>query len=802
MSDETNRAEDSATENQENQSTDEPVATKTDEAAFDQTSGKQELTGATVNDSCPTPQPRTVSVNAQRRTRARNLRVNVAQIAHNLPHPQHPTNGEERDSGTSGAYPQFPYQANYSKGLPKIIVPGSDERSDVNPTAYQTYKNILEQARIGNFPDFPDILLGGDPADAPQQPPNCIANDPVRKQTNPQSGVAFDLEGADAFAANLLYFGTNPSGGLASLRPAPRIDGKDGDGKPQNDRENAAEMIELYWMALVRDLHFKNFKAGGKLVNPPTNWGETTGAGATLIDKAVGDLNRSVGTSGKKLWEYFDDVTPYPTKTIGGAKQVNHDTIFRGSAFGDNVGPFVSQFLLRGMTVRCDRSRAIRHLPEEGVIPHGTVTLLQRQQTVLPYVDFLRDVGSWRCVQQGSDDPTGSDPFECGEDGKKGRFIRNLRDLANWVHVDYLYQHFLNAALIMLNEPPLEMPGTLTVQRRTLDSLSAAMPMRPFALDPGLPYSPGKPDARNQTGFVTFGPIHILTLLAEVVTRALKAAWFHKWYVHRRLRPEEFGGLVHFQKPYFNAATGAFNAGGPYPCLDVLTFTSPVLNLINGRNQINDALPGGQTVAGGDTYLLPQVFPEGSPTHPAYPSGHATAAGACVTILKALFDESKRMTDPTNSTQTDPEKLPAAFIAADDGLSLRAATTGEGQTVLTVEGELNKMASNIAVGRDAAGVHWRSDMTEGMKLGEAVAAQLLLEQSFTFHEDHEFSFNTLFSSKRVRYKRERVFENNRWVNRVTTYIGNVVRSERDNAPAFDVEGEAKVFDENFPLDEA
>ena len=32
--------------------------------------------------------------------------------------------------------------------------------------------------------------------------------------------------------------------------------------------------------------------------------------------------------------------------------------------------------------------------------------------------------------------------------------------------------------------------------------------------------------------------------LAEMATRALKAAWFHKWIVNLRLRPEEYGALV------------------------------------------------------------------------------------------------------------------------------------------------------------------------------------------------------------------------------------------------------------------
>jgi hypothetical protein len=35
---------------------------------------------------------------------------------------------------------------------------------------------------------------------------------------------------------------------------------------------------------------------------------------------------------------------------------------------------------------------------------------------------------------------------------------------------------------------------------------------------------------------------------------------------------------------------------------------------------------------------------------------------------------------------------------------------------LTVGNELNKLASNIALGRDAAGVHYRSDGVQGIRL--------------------------------------------------------------------------------------
>jgi hypothetical protein len=117
------------------------------------------------------------------------------------------------------------------------------------------------------------------------------------------------------------------------------------------------------------------------------------------------------------------------------------------------------------------------------------------------------------------------------------------------------------------------------------------------------------------------------------------------------------------------------------------------------------------------------AFPEGSPTHPAYGAGHGTVAGACVTILKAWFKESTRIIDLTTPVQPSP-----------DGLALLPyAGADVGQ--MTVGGELNKVASNIAIGRDIAGVHWRSDATESLKLGEQLAMGILKEQRACYNED-------------------------------------------------------------------
>ncbi len=63
------------------------------------------------------------------------------------------------------------------------------------------------------------------------------------------------------------------------------------------------------------------------------------------------------------------------------------------------------------------------------------------------------------------------------------------------------------------------------------------------------PFDPGNPyvDSKTQIGFGTFGGPHILSLVTGVATRALKAVWYQKWFVHRRLRPEAMGGLIHNQ---------------------------------------------------------------------------------------------------------------------------------------------------------------------------------------------------------------------------------------------------------------
>lgn len=303
-------------------------------------------------------------------------------------------------------------------------------------------------------------------------------------------------------------------------------------------------------------------------------------------------------------------------------------------------------------------------------IPYGQQTISARIKVPLPDSatvtnDFMTKFDEWLTIQNGCT-PSRSTAYD-----SQKRYIRSGRDLAEYVHNDAIYQEYFNAALLLMTPPKL---GGLGARLDTNN--------------PYLAYC-------KQENFVEFGPSQLLTLIGEVAVRAHKAVWYQKWQVHRRLRPEEFGARVHFK------LTNQKN----YPINSVIYQSSAP----------------GKTFNTFGTYFLPQAFPEGSPVHPSYGAGHATLAGACVTILKAWFDESQAFCDLGKILEPDA-----------DGLGVHSVSDC---TNITVGSELNKLASNIALARDIAGVHWRSDYTESVFLGEKVAIQLLEDYGFTYNED-------------------------------------------------------------------
>jgi len=131
------------------------------------------------------------------------------------------------------------------------------------------------------------------------------------------------------------------------------------------------------------------------------------------------------------------------------------------------------------------------------------------------------------------------------------------------------------------------------------------------------------------------------------------------------------------------------------------------------------------------SYLLPQAFPEGSPTHPSYPTGHGTVGGACITVLKFFFDGSFVIPNPM---------MPTA-----GGTGLTPYTGGP----LTVNGELNKLGHNVTFGHGIhPGIHYRSDSDASLILGEALALSILQDKASSYNERFTVNVRSSMAQRR------------------------------------------------------
>jgi hypothetical protein len=291
----------------------------------------------------------------------------------------------------------------------------------------------------------------------------------------------------------------------------------------------------------------------------------------------------------------------------------------------------------------------------------GAQPLSQQMVSYLPNIDYMTSFSDWLTVQNGN--VTGLQD----QKDPQLRYQYNGRSLSAYTHVDVLYQAYFTALLVL-----------------------AGM---------GAPLNPGNPyiGSHTENGFGTFGGPDFAGVLGEVATKALNAVWYQKWFVHLRPRPEANGGLVHLIKTGQASKTDA-------------TFSPFILNSQGLQQSFNKY----------GTWLLSQAFPEGSPTHPSYPTGHGAVGGACLTLLKFIFDGTFVVPDPV--------------VPASDGLSL-VPYTGPDAGQLTVNGELNKLGHNVSFGHGIhAGIHWRSDTDTSLLLGEAVALSFLRDKAHTCNE--------------------------------------------------------------------
>jgi hypothetical protein len=279
----------------------------------------------------------------------------------NFGQPSHPTNGDEE------LYPNR--IGNFHKTLPHNSI------GEVDPAAYNQFLAALAS---GNFNDFENI---------PRHPGGTA------ELANPMGGLAFNMEGPDS-----------PAVTLAFMPP------------PIASRAKAAQAVEIYWQAYLRDVPFTDYNT-----NP-------------VVQQACNDLTR-----------FGSD---YNGPKIGGV--VTPQVLFRYDFPGATVGPMVSQFFYR--TFFYDGIEVIPKMrARQPVInwnPNGTFTFDATGR------DFLTAFNEWLNHQNGV--PLGNaNVFDATP-----RFIRSVRDIGHLASSDTIQTAYYRAALTGLGAADLGNPYT------------------------------------------------------------------------------------------------------------------------------------------------------------------------------------------------------------------------------------------------------------------------------------------------------------------------------------------------------
>jgi hypothetical protein len=150
----------------------------------------------------------------------------------------------------------------------------------------------------------------------------------------------------------------------------------------------AGELVENYWMALARDVSFDQYG-----LEPITQ--------AAITE--IGGLSDWRG--------------PTPSAS----------TLFRGSAPGCSTGPYLSQFFYMYDAM-------------------GPNTIDPQIAVYTPNLDFMTNWTEFLAIQNGAN-PTASQTYV----PNFKRYMINGRDISRWVHMDVLFQAYLQAGLILMN---------------------------------------------------------------------------------------------------------------------------------------------------------------------------------------------------------------------------------------------------------------------------------------------------------------------------------------------------------------
>jgi hypothetical protein len=536
------------------------------------------------------PQARPMDTAMQRH--AFEVRQACARAVTELPIAPHPVNDDET---------RYPNRIGTdTRALPH------NARGEVDQAAWQA---MYDACQSGDAADFDRIPLGG-----------------TRRLGNPVGPLAVSLAGI------------TPT--QIAIPAAPAL----------ASAERAAEAVEVYWQALLRDVPFSEYHDGTSHAGVLAAAAELSRLPAFRGARAEGRVTPGTLFRGGVL--YFDPADPK-------GRVVTPPGVLDG--------PMVSQFLLRD-------------------IPFGAQWISARIRPSTPDSEFLTDQEQWLRAQNGQ--PVSGRPrFE-----PSLRYISNGRDMAELARQN-------------LTTSPVAMGLLLATPSAEADPQYGGM--FPAAQAPVSPANPYRRLRTQSPGGATFAPTHLQAVLAQGISAAPRAAYWQKWYVHRTLRPEAYGGLAHQRLA---------NGVADYPLHDDFL-----------RSEALDRTRSKQ-----GSYLLSQTFPDGSPVFSAYPGGGASIAGVTATVLKAFFDESRVIANPVQPAPGDPTRL-----------------VPYNGPPLTVGGELNKLAMNFAMGRNWTGIHWWSDAAASMAIGEEIGIALLRDERMTLREPFDGFSLTRFDGTRV-----------------------------------------------------
>ena len=640
---------------------------------------------------------------SERARAAKDLRDLATEISRLQPQALTRTNSEEADHG-----PQYP--ANFTKGLAHDKFGLVEHKED-----YWCFVEAINSPDRTLFEKHVDTAATRCKTYHCHTKITCHGKKEVkwRGWESPRAGHVYELEGPDA--------------GAVGMAPAPRV----------GSSELAAEMAEVYGLALLRDVPFTTICEGGaKRLCPSADKPGKSKLSAQEVVDLLNCMKFYSGDNPHSSTPHMVDKTGLNsfernrrfgrTQSLGGA--LTPATAFRGSTKGALAGPYISQFMLIGAKSLACAGGGTASYPgldasfdlQDGYIPYGSVIVDQRGLSHKNCLDYMTDWCSWLDVQNGAN-VSGSDLFE-----PQRRFITTPRDLATYVHYDALYEAYLNACLVML------------------------------AI--GVPTSKGFPEpspSGRRTGFATFGGPHILSLVTEVATRCLKAVRRQKFNYHRRARPEAIGGRLTLACLGLTDKLGCSGKAFedtlkeiPDALLEaVVAHNAHQNDKMAGMRQLHchkdgKCLP--KDIKHADlnkcNLLLPMAFPEGSPMHPAYGAGHATVAGGCVTMLKAYFEMFETCDSGIERELCDKDGKPIVYVPNENGAQLVQDKKFKGK--LTIQGELDKLAANISIGRNMAGVHYYSDYYDSLRMGERIAVGILLEQAPTYGDAIEMTFKS------------------------------------------------------------